>query len=215
MTLRNHPGPAASPDRVEILRPVSPGVRSRRCPGSVAGGRASGRLVPHGPLAQLAEQRTFNPRVVGSIPTGPTARAFVLISTPEDQHSASTAAYCTSMPEPHLPPDDLGELLLDWARHLRGRNRAPRTIDSYLEVATAFRMYLVREVRSTLIGDIARRDVEDYLLDLSSRLPDRPPDKMISAATVARHYRSRQQLFRWLENEEEIQQTPFDKMSPP
>jgi hypothetical protein len=25
-----------------------------------------------GPLAQLAEQRTFNPWVVGSIPTGPT-----------------------------------------------------------------------------------------------------------------------------------------------
>ena len=25
-----------------------------------------------GPLAQLVEQRTFNPRVVGSIPTGPT-----------------------------------------------------------------------------------------------------------------------------------------------
>jgi hypothetical protein len=28
--------------------------------------------VAAGPLAQLAEQRTFNPRVVGSIPTGPT-----------------------------------------------------------------------------------------------------------------------------------------------
>jgi hypothetical protein len=28
--------------------------------------------VPPGPLAQLAEQRTFNPRVVGSSPTGPT-----------------------------------------------------------------------------------------------------------------------------------------------
>lgn len=27
---------------------------------------------PTGPLAQLAEQRTFNPRVVGSSPTGPT-----------------------------------------------------------------------------------------------------------------------------------------------
>src|SRR5699024_9691685 len=27
-----------------------------------------------GPLAQLAEQRTFNPRVVGSIPTGPTVQ---------------------------------------------------------------------------------------------------------------------------------------------
>ncbi len=30
-------------------------------------------LLPNaGPLAQLAEQRTFNPRVVGSRPTGPT-----------------------------------------------------------------------------------------------------------------------------------------------
>ena len=29
-------------------------------------------LYVRGPLAQLAEQRTFNPRVVGSSPTGPT-----------------------------------------------------------------------------------------------------------------------------------------------
>ena len=29
-----------------------------------------------GPLAQLAEQRTFNPRVVGSSPTGPTKHQF-------------------------------------------------------------------------------------------------------------------------------------------
>jgi hypothetical protein len=36
--------------------------------------RFSGASSPcPGPLAQLAEQRTFNPRVVGSIPTGPTA----------------------------------------------------------------------------------------------------------------------------------------------
>ena len=33
-----------------------------------------------GPLAQLAEQRTFNPRVVGSSPTGPTALS--LVETP-------------------------------------------------------------------------------------------------------------------------------------
>src|SRR3712207_3192848 len=119
------------------------------------------------------------------------------------------------MTEPYVPPDDLGELLQDWARHLRGRNRAPRTIDSYLEVGNAFRTYLVREGRSTLIGDIGRRDVEDYLLDLGSRHHDRTPDKVISAATVARHYRSLQQLFRWLEHEEEITQSPFAKLSPP
>jgi len=119
------------------------------------------------------------------------------------------------MSELHSHPDDLGELLSDWARHLRGRNRAPRTIDSYLEVGTAFRTFLRQEGRSTLIGDIRRRDVEDYLLDLASRHHDRTPDKMISAATVARHYRSLQQLFRWLEHEEEIKQSPFVKMSPP
>jgi site-specific recombinase XerD len=119
------------------------------------------------------------------------------------------------MAEASRHPDDLGELLQDWARHLRGRNRAPRTIDSYLEVGNAFRGFLVREGRSTLIGDIGRREVEDYLLDLAERNHDRTPGKAISAATVARHYRSLQQLFRWLEHEEEIQQSPFVKMSPP
>lgn len=119
------------------------------------------------------------------------------------------------MAQPQIPPDDLGELLSDWARHLRGRNRAPRTVDSYLEVGTAFRAYLVHSGRSTLIGDIGRREVEDYLLDLAERHHERVPGKPISAATVARHYRSLQQLFRWLELEEEIDQSPFVKMSPP
>src|SRR4051812_22204805 len=119
------------------------------------------------------------------------------------------------MTELDRSPDDLAELLSDWARHLRGRNRAPRTIDSYLEVGTAFRTYLVRVGRSTLVGDVGRRDIEDYLLDLAERNHERAPDKAISAATVARHYRSLQQLFRWLELEEEIQQSPFVKMSPP
>jgi site-specific recombinase XerD len=113
------------------------------------------------------------------------------------------------------PPDDLSELLSDWARHLRGRNKAPRTIDSYLEVGRAFREYLLRVDHSTRIGDIDRRAVEDYLLDLSERAHQRRPGKGISAATVARHYRSLQQLFRWLELEEEIEQSPFTRMSPP
>src|SRR3954469_21167859 len=103
------------------------------------------------------------------------------------------------MAEAHARPDDLSELLSDWARHLRGRNRAPRTIDSYLEVGTAFRTYLVRDGRSTVISDITRRDVEDYLLQLSEGDHDRSPGKPISAATVAKHYRSLQQMFRWLE----------------
>ena len=35
-------------------------------------GYISVTIPPYGPLAQLAEQRTLNPKVVGSIPTRPT-----------------------------------------------------------------------------------------------------------------------------------------------
>lgn len=38
-----------------------------------AGGMPVGPTIIHGPLAQLAEQRTFNPQVLGSIPRRPTA----------------------------------------------------------------------------------------------------------------------------------------------
>jgi site-specific recombinase XerD len=120
-----------------------------------------------------------------------------------------------SVVEQNGAPDELSELLSDWARHLRGRNRAPRTIDSYLEVGRAFREYLLRVGHSTKIVDIDRRAVEDYLFDLSERTHQRSDRKSISAATVARHYRSLQQLFRWLELEEEIELSPFTKMSPP
>lgn len=43
--------------------------------GDLSRGMATDKLVRRcvrGPLAQLVEQRTFNPWVVGSIPTGPT-----------------------------------------------------------------------------------------------------------------------------------------------
>ena len=44
----------------------------------LANGPGSPRSLPHvGPLAQLAEQRTFNPRVPGSIPGRPTASSQV------------------------------------------------------------------------------------------------------------------------------------------
>lgn len=77
-------------DRTVVLgmragRSVALVAEVRAPSGSLAAGRRrpqmspafSSRVVwrvsaPTGPLAQLAEQRTFNPRVVGSIPTGPT-----------------------------------------------------------------------------------------------------------------------------------------------
>jgi len=123
---------------------------------------------------------------------------------------AATAAKIKS-----VPLDDLSELLKDWKRSLQNRNRAPRTIDSYMELGQAFLDWLVREERPTVVGDIDRRAVEDYLADLAGRHHERTPDKPISAATVAKHYLTLQQLFRFLVHEEEIDETPFRKMEAP
>ncbi len=112
-------------------------------------------------------------------------------------------------------PDDLSEMLKDWRRSLQNRNRAPRTIDSYLEVGEALLAWLAREGRPTSVGAIDRRAVEDYLADLAGRRHERTPGKPISAATVAKHYRTLQQLFRFLVHEEEIDETPFRKMEAP
>jgi site-specific recombinase XerD len=53
---------------------------------------------------------------------------------------------------------------------------------------------------------IAREHVELYLADLTDRT---------APATVAKHYRSLQQLFRWLVNDGEIPRSPIERMTPP
>jgi site-specific recombinase XerD len=111
--------------------------------------------------------------------------------------------------------EDLGELLKDWRRNLYARNRAPRTVNDYLASGEMFRDWLVDNKRPTQPADIRRKDVEDYLVDLSSRQQLRYSWKPVSAATVAKHYRNLQQLFRFLVHEEILERSPFEKMSPP
>lgn len=67
--------------------PMATACRSRR--------PNAGRLASPGPLAQLAEQRTFNPRVVGSSPTGPTVPGFL---TSQRTGAACPAARFSSDP---------------------------------------------------------------------------------------------------------------------
>jgi site-specific recombinase XerD len=101
---------------------------------------------------------------------------------------------------------ELRSLLEDWRRHLRAKNRSPATIDSYLIVGRAFADYLTHQGMPTDAGVIAREHVEVYLADLLDRL---------SPATAAKHYRSLQQLFRWLVEDGEIPRSPMERMSPP
>jgi site-specific recombinase XerD len=102
--------------------------------------------------------------------------------------------------------DDLGTLLPDWKLHLRAKARQPRTVDSYLEVASAFVGYLVDRGMPTSVSAIKREHIEHYLVDLRDR---------VSAATTARHYRSLQQLFKWLAEEGETTRSPMERMTAP
>lgn len=103
-------------------------------------------------------------------------------------------------------PDDLALLVEDWEIHLKAKGRAAKTIQSYLSVGNEFVGWLRTEGRSTRAVDIRSRDVEGYLAALTER---------VSPATVAKHYRSLQQLFRWLEEDDELERSPMAKMHPP
>lgn len=104
------------------------------------------------------------------------------------------------------PIDDLATLLPDWQRHLRAKNRSAGTIGSYLRCGENLRAFLVAAGMPTLVGSIKREHIEAFLADMLERL---------SAATTAKHYRSLQQLFKWLEEDGEISVSPMARMSPP
>ncbi|MGH9217418.1 MAG: tyrosine-type recombinase/integrase, partial [Acidimicrobiales bacterium] len=101
----------------------------------------------------------------------------------------------------------LGLLIASWERSLRAINRAPRTIQAYLEAARLFEAFLHDRGMPTDVDAIRREHIEAFLEDDLSR--------GLAAATAAGHYRRLQQLFRWLDEEGEIPQSPMAKMRPP
>ncbi len=103
--------------------------------------------------------------------------------------------------------DAIGNLLGDWRISLRARGRSAATIADYLIVGQSFASYLAATGMPTAVGSIAREHVEQYLAGMR--------DRGLAPATVAKHYRSLQQLFRWLVDEGEIARSPMERMSPP
>jgi site-specific recombinase XerD len=102
--------------------------------------------------------------------------------------------------------DDLEVLVRDWQVHLRAKGRSVATISSYLTVADAFRNYLLMQGMPTSAAAVSREHVEHYLAAMRDR---------VSPATCAKHYRSLQQLFRWLVDDGEITRSPMERMTPP
>src|SRR5262245_25527362 len=87
-------------------------------------------------------------------------------------------------------PDAIGNLVGDWRISLRARGRSAATVADYLIVGQSFASYLAATGMPIVVGSIAREHVEQYLAGMW--------DRGLAPATVAKHYRSLQQLFRWL-----------------
>ncbi|WP_433506765.1 tyrosine-type recombinase/integrase [Pseudonocardia halophobica] len=110
-------------------------------------------------------------------------------------------------------PDSVRGLLPDFRRHLMATNRAPQTIHRYLVDTEILADYLDAEGLPTAPAAITRGHLEAWLVHLSTR-PSRRGGTL-APATIARAYRSVQQFFRWLVDEEEIEHSPFEKLRPP
>jgi site-specific recombinase XerD len=102
--------------------------------------------------------------------------------------------------------EPLDGFLRDWRVHLRAKGRRPRTIESYLAVAESFCGYLREHNLPDAVTTVKRSHIEIYLADMHER---------VSPATVAKAYRSLQQLFRWLVEDGELELSPMLGMSAP
>jgi site-specific recombinase XerD len=94
-------------------------------------------------------------------------------------------------------------LLSSWSTTLRARNRSQATIDSYLVDVG----HLVTFLGATELTDATKGNLESFL--------ESERDRGMAPATVARRYRSMQQFFLWLLDEEEVTVSPMVKMKPP
>ncbi|MFC5993772.1 tyrosine-type recombinase/integrase [Pseudonocardia hispaniensis] len=111
------------------------------------------------------------------------------------------------------PVDTVRALLPDFGRHLMATNRAPQTIHRYLVDVEILADYLDTAGLPTRPRELTRAHLEQWLVYLANK-PSRRGGTL-APATVARTYRSVQQFFRWLTDEEEITTDPFAKMRPP
>jgi site-specific recombinase XerD len=105
-----------------------------------------------------------------------------------------------------LALDDLAVLLPDWRTHLLSRNVALSTISSYLTVGENLLRHLRQHGMPTTANGVRREHLEAFLAALTER---------VSPATTAKHYRSLQQLFRWLVEDGEIPSSPMKSMRAP
>lgn len=106
-------------------------------------------------------------------------------------------------------PSGLGQLsalLESWRLHLEAANLSPRTVRGYTDDVALFATFLVRSGMPTAVASIKREHVEAFIAAELERT---------SASSAATRYRSLQQVFRWLDEEGEIDASPMAKTRKP
>ena len=101
---------------------------------------------------------------------------------------------------------DLLPLLESFKRHLRAKNRSPRTVQSYEESVRQFAAFLHDRGMPELVASLRREHVESWIEHLLATF---------KPATAAVRFRSLQQFFRWLLEEGEIERDPMERMTSP
>ena len=102
--------------------------------------------------------------------------------------------------------NELSTLVTSWRRHLVARNLSPLTIDGYQRTAQFFIKYLEDNDVALTARHIIREDVEAFITEVLQTK---------SSATAATRYRDLKQLFKWLDDEDEISESPMRRMRPP
>lgn len=108
---------------------------------------------------------------------------------------------------PGLSGFALPSLLESWERSLRAGRKAEQTVREYIRDGRKLADFLADRGMPTDPQHIHREHVEAFIVH---RL-----DSGLAASTVGAEYRRLQQLFRWLEDEDEISTNPMAKMRPP
>jgi site-specific recombinase XerD len=112
----------------------------------------------------------------------------------------------TVHPLPTGSRESLADLAPSFKRHLAAENKAPRTIQGYLESLNALERFLIDQDMPTEVGSLRREHLEAFVADLLTHA---------KATTASVRYRALQQFFKWAASDDLIVSSPMLKMRPP
>ncbi len=101
---------------------------------------------------------------------------------------------------------DLSGLISDFERSLKASNKTDRTVKIYGDSARWLLQFLQAQGMPTVVERIGREHLEAFTADQLVRF---------KPATASQRYRALAQLFKWLDEEGEVNSNPFARMKPP